>query len=128
MTEDILFDNLYVGHSAAVAKSLAKETFHIKQEVEKEADAPIPDPDEVHDKTFKEDPLGFLRLQIFSFIELARIDPLLAFKSKPETAAGLAAALFTLFGMIGALLGLIGSASKPVTKVRFFLHLRIDTL
>ena len=31
MTEDILFDNLYVGHSVEDAKKLAAETFEVKK-------------------------------------------------------------------------------------------------
>ena len=39
MTEDILFDNIYVGHSAPDAKKLAAETFHIKHKAESAAEA-----------------------------------------------------------------------------------------
>jgi len=38
MTEDILFDNIYVGHSVDDAKALAAETFDIKHSLEKVAD------------------------------------------------------------------------------------------
>ncbi len=40
-----------------------------------------------------------------------------ALKAMPETAAALAAALFTLLGMLGALFGLVGSSGKPTIKV-----------
>ena len=34
MTEDILFDNIYVGHSVEDAKALAVETFEVKKALE----------------------------------------------------------------------------------------------
>ena len=125
MTEDILFSNIYVGHSPADAKALAQETFHLKSKVEKaadakerkafEADGDVPEP------TFTADPIAFIRKAIFEFIELAKIDPVLAVKTKPETAGAVALAVFTLFGMLGALFGIVGGAQQPVTKVRFSL-------
>ena len=38
---------------------------------------------------FKSDPVEFIRNQVFKFLELAKIDPILAFKTHPETGAGL---------------------------------------
>ena len=119
MTEDIMFGNIYVGHSVEDAQKLAKETFEVKHALEvakaKEEDAKTdyPSPSD-----WKEDPVAFIRERVFSFIELAKIDPLLAFKSKPETGAALTGALLTLFGMLGALFGLVGGSQKPVTKVK----------
>jgi len=56
---------------------------------------------------------------VLTFIEAAKLDPLNAIKSQPETGAALAGALFTLFGMLGVLVSIIGGAQKPVvTKVR----------
>lgn len=125
MTEDILFSNIYVGHSPADAKALAQETFHIKAKVEKaaeakenkafEADGDIPEP------TFTGAPIAFIRKAIFEFVELVKIDPILAVKTKPETAGAVAIAVFTLFGMLGTLFGVVGAAQQPVTKVRFSL-------
>lgn len=121
MTEDILFDNIYVGHNAGDAKLLAQETFIVKQKVEKaaqdESTAKADAEDEAVDKTFKEDPVAFIRKAIFSFIELARIDPVMAIKTKPETASALAIAILTLLGMFGTLFGVIGAAQQPITKV-----------
>jgi hypothetical protein len=119
MTEDILFDNIYVGHSVADAKALAAETFDVKhplEEAQTKEDKPKFDDDEVI-TDWKEDPVAFIREKVFSFIELAKIDPVLAFKSKPETGAALTGALLTLFGMLGAVFGLVGGQQKPVTKV-----------
>lgn len=121
MTEDILFDNIYVGHSAEDAKKLATETFEIKKPLEVAANKPLADDEEEEKISFRDDPVGFIRSRVLVFIEAARTDPLQAFKSQPETGAALVFALFTLFGMLGALVNIIGGAQKPVvTKVRLF--------
>ncbi|KAH7907792.1 Calreticulin-domain-containing protein [Hygrophoropsis aurantiaca] len=119
MTEDILFDNIYVGHSLDDAKVLAASTYDIKkpfedaqaakEEAELEAeDADIP--------AFKEDPVAFVRGKVFTFIDAAKVDPVGAFKAQPETGAALVGAVLTFFGMLGALFGMVGSTQKPVTK------------
>jgi hypothetical protein len=121
MTEDILFDNIYVGHSVEDAKALARESFHLKEDAEKRKEANMKpaddDDDETADRSFKEDPVAFIRKAVFSFIELAKIDPVLAVKTKPETAAALGVGIATIFGVLGALFGLIGATQAPVTKV-----------
>jgi hypothetical protein len=119
MTEDILFDNIYVGHSIDDAKAFAAETFDIKKPLE-QLESQISgkaDEDSDDELSFKTDPMGFIRQKIFLFVDLVKIDPILAFKTYPEAGAGLAGALFTLFGMIGALFGLVGGSQKPITKV-----------
>src|SRR6266702_2175409 len=120
MTEDILFDNIYVGHSVDDAKALAAESFDIKHSLEKAADqAALADEEEPLDElTFAENPVEFLRHKAFTFIALAREDPIVAFKTHPETGVALAGAVLTFFGMLGALFGLVGSQQKTVTKVR----------
>ncbi|KAF9072805.1 Calreticulin family-domain-containing protein [Rhodocollybia butyracea] len=118
MTEDILFDNIYVGHSIDDAKALAAESYDIKKEAEKnqkEQEADDEDDDE-EKETFAEDPIGFIRSRILNFIDLLRLDPMLAFKSQPETGVALVTALLTLFGMFGVVTGIVGSQEKPVTK------------
>jgi len=115
MTEDILFDNIYVGHSIENAKEFAAETFDIKKPAEAalgKVDEPFDgDEDEI---TWKEDPIAFVRQKVLAFADLAKLDPVFAFKTHPETGAALAAALFTLLGMIGALFGLVGGQQQPV--------------
>jgi hypothetical protein len=124
MTEDILFDTIYVGHSIEDAKTLAKD-FHIKEEAEKRSEANMTaedDDDETPDQTFRQNPIAFVRKAIFSFIELAKIDPILAVKTKPETATALGVGIVTLFGILGALFGVVGTSQAPVTKVSPHFH------
>ncbi|KAJ7492233.1 Calreticulin family-domain-containing protein [Mycena latifolia] len=118
MTEDILFDNIYIGHSTEDAKAFAAETFDIKKPLEAAAAKPetSDEDDDESAPSFKEDPMAFIRSKVFTFIDLAKLDPLLAFKTHPETGVALAGALLTLFGMIGALFGLVGAGQKPITK------------
>ncbi|KAJ7103149.1 Calreticulin family-domain-containing protein [Mycena belliarum] len=118
MTEDILFDNIYIGHSPEDAKAFAAETFDIKKPLESAAAKPDADDDDDEESTgsFKDDPMAFIRQKVFKFIDLAKLDPLLAFKTHPETGVALGGALLTLFGMIGALFGLVGAGQKPITK------------
>jgi hypothetical protein len=118
MTDDILFDNIYVGHSIDDAKAFAAETFDVKKPLEKATDKDaLDDSEDLEALTFTENPIEFLRNKAFMFIALARVDPVTAFKTHPETGVALVGALLTLFGMLGALFGLVGSQQKSVTKV-----------
>lgn len=119
MTEDILFDNIYIGHSVEEAAALAADTWEVKHSLEEAAKKAkvVEEDEEITPVSFQEDPVAFIRQKIFVFVEAAKLDPLFAVKSQPETAAGLALAITTLFGMIGVLLGLIGGQQKPITKV-----------
>ncbi|PIL31493.1 hypothetical protein GSI_06195 [Ganoderma sinense ZZ0214-1] len=119
MTEDILFDNIYVGHSVEDARKLAEETYFVKKGVEEAAEAAEKEAnkkeeEETAELTFAADPAEFIRVKVFKFLDLAKVDPVLAFKTHPETGAGLALAVVTLFGMLGVLLG--GAQQKPITK------------
>ena len=119
MTEDILFDNIYVGNSVEEAKALADETYFVKKALEEEAKkAAVVDEDEPETSVdFKEDPVTYIRQKIYNFMEAAKVDPIFAFKAHPETGAGIVLILITFLGMLGALFGLIGGAQKPITKV-----------
>ena len=123
MTEDILFDNIYIGHSVEDAEKLADETWKVKHDAEaaaKEAakEAAAKEDEAEGEVSFKEQPVEFIRHKIYDFIETAKVDPVFAFKSQPETGAAIALFGLTFFGMLGAMFGLIGSAQKPITKVR----------
>lgn len=115
MTEDILFSNVYVGHSTEDARALAAETYDITHAAEAAASAKALDL-ENDVVSFSEDPVAFVRGRVLDFVEQAKINPIAAFKAMPETGIALAGAIFTLFGMIGVLFGLVGAQQKPVTK------------
>ena len=125
MTEDILFDNMYIGHSPEDAKKLAEETFEVKKRVEaeiKKAEAKAEAEEAGETQTvFRDDPVGFIREKVFEFVELARIDPVFAAKAKPEVAAGLG---FVVLFFIGALFSLVsgGSSPKPAAVSLNFTH------
>jgi len=115
MTEDIFFDNIYIGHSVEDAKKLAKETFHVKHAIQKaarEAENPEPIDDTPGSIKFTDAPLEWLRVQALAFIDHVQVDPIGAFKAKPETGAALVAVLLTFLGSFGALFGLIGGSQK----------------
>ncbi|KAG8876267.1 hypothetical protein FRB97_004309 [Tulasnella sp. 331] len=130
MTEDILFDNIYIGHSAADAKALATETFHAKKAIEEEkkeelnkaaaAKAKEASGEEtlldMFDK-LKENPVEYIREQILNFIEEVQVDgPVEAFKAKPQVGGAILAAFLTLLGSLAAIMGLVGSTAAPVSK------------
>lgn len=125
MTEDILFDNLYIGHSVEDAKKLAEETYEVKKKIEEaakkaEEKAEAEEAGDIQ-TVFKDDPVGFIREKVFEFIELAKVDPVFAAKAKPEVAAGLG---FVALFFIGALFSLVsgGSPPKPVAVSPDFAH------
>ncbi|KAJ5253343.1 hypothetical protein N7505_012006 [Penicillium chrysogenum] len=112
MQNDILFDNVYVGHSVEDAEKLRKETFDVKfpiEEAEEEASKPKPEVNEEGTTvTFQEDPVTFVRQKVNHFVELAKEDPVNAAKTLPEVAGGLGALLLT---MILVVVGAIGASS-----------------
>ncbi|CAG7973761.1 unnamed protein product [Penicillium nalgiovense] len=112
MQNDILFDNVYVGHSVEDAEKLRKETFDVKfpiEEAEEEASKPKPEVNEEGTTvTFQEDPVTFVRQKVNHFVELAKEDPINAAKTLPEVAGGLGALLLT---MILVVVGAIGASS-----------------
>jgi len=119
MQNDILFDNIYIGHSVADAEKLAQDTFEVKKSVEKaqeEADKPKKDETDPlkssSDLTFMDDPVAFAKEKVNLFAAIASRDPIEAVKNVPEVAAAVAV------GIISLLLVLIplvrgGAAAAP---------------
>ncbi|KAI5122387.1 hypothetical protein M0805_004144 [Coniferiporia weirii] len=118
MTPNILFDNIYIGHSVDEAKAFAAQTYDIKHPLEEALNKKTKkiDDDEEELISFKEDPMAFIRQKIFSFLEDAKEDPVEAFKTHPETGGALAVSAITFIGMLLTLAGVIGSQQKPVAK------------
>ncbi|KAJ0420073.1 Calreticulin family-domain-containing protein [Aspergillus carlsbadensis] len=115
MQNDILFDNIYIGHSVEDAEKLRKETFDVKhpiEEAEEEASKPKKAEKEAGTSvSFKEDPVTYIREKVENFVGLVQEDPVNAVKEAPEVAGGFAAVVLT---MILIIVGAI-SASSPAT-------------
>ncbi|KAF8469607.1 Calreticulin family-domain-containing protein [Kalaharituber pfeilii] len=120
MSNNILFDNIYIGHSVKDAEELQKKTFDIKKKIELEEEAlQTPKPELPKDDkapfSFKEDPLAYIKFKLELFLATVQKDPVGAVKAFPETAGGIFAVFATLFAVLA---GLISMASAPakVTK------------
>ncbi|KAJ6171189.1 Calnexin [Penicillium chermesinum] len=111
MQNDILFDNIYIGHSVEDAEKLRKETFDVKYPIEQaqeEAAKPAPKtPDAGTTVTFQEDPVTFVR---------QKEDPVHAVKTVPEVAGGLVAILLTSILVIVGAIGASSPAPAPKGK------------
>lgn len=119
MQNDILFDNIYIGHSIEDAEKLAEETFKVKQPIEKALwDAEKPkkkDADSPSDLKFLDDPVLYVKEKLDLFLTIAQNDPVEAVKFVPEVAAGIAAIVVSVVVLIASLVGL-GSSSPAVKK------------
>ena len=117
MTEDILFDNIYVGHSIADAERLGNETWSVKHELEAAETAKALEVEEEEEVSFQQDPLGFVRGKAMKFIIAASADPVSAFKADPTTGAALVSSVFGFFVVLGLLIGAIGNYQQPAPRV-----------
>ncbi|KFY58743.1 hypothetical protein V497_04663 [Pseudogymnoascus sp. VKM F-4516 (FW-969)] len=118
MQNDILFDNIYIGHSIADAEALAAESFDIKHPIEKAAEAaakpkPADTPKSDLDITFGDDPIQFIKQKVDLFITIAKSDPIEAIKFVPEVAIGAGVGALTILGVLIGLLSM-GAAPAPV--------------
>ncbi|KAJ8587787.1 Calreticulin-domain-containing protein [Rhizopogon salebrosus TDB-379] len=120
MTEDILFDNIYVGHSVDDAKALAAETYDVKKPIESALSAKkdVVDDGDYYIPSFVEDPVSHVRGKFAQFFDAAQEDPVSAITTYWDTSLVLAGSVFTLFGMLGVVFGLVGSQQKPVAKAK----------
>jgi len=114
MQNDILFDNIYVGHSVEDAEALQKETFDVKKAVEsQEEEATKPKtpekPKSPMDLKFTDDPVHYVREKVDLFLTLAKRDPVQAIKFVPEVAGGIGVLVVTVLAL---LLGIIGAGGK----------------
>lgn len=113
MQNDILFNNIYLGHSVEDANKLKSETFDIKRPVEEALEKAQKGENEAAGSSrvasFRADPVGYVRKQLNLFINLAKIDIVQAVKIVPEVPG----AVVTL--LLGALAVLIGLGSKKST-------------
>jgi calnexin len=123
MQNDILFDNIYIGHSAEDADELRKETFVPKlaaEKAEEEANAPKPaDPvTDPSDLKFTEDPVKYAQAKLNLFIEIAKRDPVEAIKFVPEVAGTIGALAVGIIALLASLLGGSSAPSKEQLKAQ----------
>jgi len=121
MQSDILFDNIYIGHSVEDAAKFADETFFEKHPIEQlleleskpKDDKPTKSPT---DLVFLDDPIHYIREKLDLFLTIAQTDPIQAVKFVPEAAAGIGAVIVTLLAVIVGIVSLSGSSPPPAAK------------
>jgi len=122
MQKDILFDNIYIGHSIEDAKALKAETFDVKiiaEKEEEEATRPkTPEkPKSPSDLKFMDDPVHFIREKIDLFIAIAQRDPIQAIQFVPEVSGAIGVIIALLVTVLFVSLSRSGSApSKQDVK------------
>jgi calnexin len=123
MQNDILFDNIYIGHSVEDAEKFAEETFKEKHPIEQLvelAEKPKVDekkpPKSPSDLVFMDDPVHYIREKLDLFFTIAQNDPIQAVKFLPEVAGGMAAVAVTLIAVIVGLVSMGGSTPPPQVK------------
>ena len=123
MQSDILFDNIYIGHSVEDAQKFADETFFEKHPIEQLLELESkPKADEKKparspsDLVFTEDPIHYIREKLDLFFTIAQNDPIQAIKFVPEAAGGLAAVAVTLIAVIIGVVSMSGSTPPPKVK------------
>ncbi|KAG8623345.1 hypothetical protein KVT40_008321 [Elsinoe batatas] len=120
MQNDILFDNIYIGHSVEEAERLQKETFDVKRKIEKQIeDAEKPKepekPKSPMDLKFFDDPVHYVKEKLDLFLTIAKSDPVQAAKFVPEVAGGIAVLAITILALVlGAFSG--SAPSKEQVK------------
>jgi calnexin len=116
MQKDILFDNIYIGHSIADAEKLKAESFDLKNAAEKadeEANKPKPAVEDIKspsDLVFKDDPVRYIKEKTALFVEIAKRDPVEAVKFVPEVAGGIGVIAVTLLALLFSVLFSSGAA------------------
>lgn len=122
MQSDILFDNIYIGHSIEDAENLKSETFDIKHKIEsaeEEATKPPPEDDEIKspsDLKFMDDPVLYVREKFDLFIAIAKNDPIEAIKFVPEVSGAIGAILAILIAVVVGAITSSGATPPPQVK------------
>lgn len=124
MDEDILFDNIYIGHDAEEAREFSRETFDVKKAIEegdekKEDESKKKENDKKLNaaKSPKDKVVDFLKDQeavLKDFIASVREDPVEAVKEQPNVAGVIAIGFFSVLTLFGSLLSGGGSQAKKV--------------
>jgi calnexin len=119
MQNNILFDNIYVGHSLEDAEALKKETFDVKiaaEKAEEEKNKPkTPEVKSPSELNFKEDPVKYITEKLDLFVTIAKTDPIQAIKFVPEVAGAIGVLVVTVLAILLSVLG-GGAAAAPAVK------------
>lgn len=118
MQNDILFDNIYIGHSIEDAERLKAETYDVKHPIEvaeDEATKPKADdkPKSPMDLKFMDDPVHYVREKLDLFWTIAKNDPIQAIKFVPEVAGGLGVLAVTLLALLIGIVSMSGATPPP---------------
>ena len=122
MQSDILFDNIYIGHSTEDAEKLKSETFDVKHKIEaaeEEATKPPPEDDEIKspsDLKFMDDPVFYVREKINLFIAIAKTNPIEAIKFVPEVSGAIGAILAVMIAIVVGAVTSSGATPPPQVK------------
>lgn len=121
MQSDILFDNIFIGHSIADAEKFADETFNEKHSMEQllelaEKPKEPEKPKSPMDLVFMDDPVEYIKVKLDLFFTIAQKDPIEAIKFVPEAAGGLAAVAITFIAIIVGIVSMSGSTPPPAVK------------
>lgn len=121
MQNDILFDNIYIGHSIEDAEKLKTETYDIKrpiEDAEEQASKPKSSdpPKSPSDLKFFDDPLLYVREKVELFLTIAKDSPIEAVKFVPEVAGGAGILAVTIIAIVIGSLGSKGATPPPQVK------------
>jgi len=123
MQNDILFDNIFIGHSIDDAAKFADETFFEKHPIEMllelETKPKITDsrkPSSPSNLVFLDDPVTYVKEKLDLFFTIAQKDPIQAIKFVPEAAGGLAAVFVTILALIAGVVSMSSSSAAPKVK------------
>ena len=121
MQSDILFDNIYIGHSVEDAEKLKVETWDVKHKIEtaeEEASKPKLDdtPKSPMDLKFMEDPVHYIREKLDLFITIAKGDPVQAIKFMPEVAGAIGTVVALALALVIGVLTKSSASPPPQVK------------
>ena len=123
MQSDILFDNIYIGHSVEDAAALRAETYDLKRPVEDADEAatkpkPADKPKSPSDLVFKDDPVAYVKEKFDLFLTIAKRDPIEAIKFVPEIAGGLGALVVVLIAFVVGAISLSSPAAPSKEDIK----------
>ena len=121
MQSDILFDNIYIGHSTDEAEKLKAETYDIKHRIEnaeEEASKPKAEdtPKSPMDLNFMDDPVHYVREKLDLFITIAKGDPMQAIKFMPEVAGAIGTVAAIAVAILVGIFTRSGPSPPPQVK------------